>query len=247
MAVQSALPRTWNAARVWRWSGNRFFRAFYELLLRARATGVLFDVGANDGTHTYPFAAHGFDCVCFEPQAACGAYIRQTAALNGFERIRLIERAAGETDGQLLTFYTSDSTWYSSFSRENVERFEPADATQVTTITLDSASSQSGLTPTILKIDVEGAEWQVLEGARSVLALRPDVVLEIYRDAPHKRAVWELFERLGYESFTLGLDEQRPFRRIQRLEHFMSFAGSDVAFLPRSSFSASFPVYQPAS
>jgi hypothetical protein len=58
--VLPEIPRTWNAARLWGWSAQRSLRMFYEWYLLARPGGVFFDVGANDGLHTFPFAQHGY-------------------------------------------------------------------------------------------------------------------------------------------------------------------------------------------
>ena len=65
-----------------------------------------------------------------------------------------------------------------------------------------------GLTPRVVKIDVEGAELGVLQGGRGLLGqARPIVIFEhvkeaaaLYGDAPD--AVWELLGELDYEVFS---------------------------------------------
>jgi FkbM family methyltransferase len=74
-----------------------------------------------------------------------------------------------------------------------------------------------GLTPSVIKIDVEGAELAVLEGGRSVLTqTRPLVIFEhiagaaaLYETAPG--AVWDLLTELGYAIFSVTGDG--PFTR----------------------------------
>jgi FkbM family methyltransferase len=81
--------------------------------------------------------------------------------------------------------------------------------------TLDS--ELAGLRPSVVKIDVEGAELAVLEGGRSLLAgVRPVVILEhvveasaLYGVAP--AAPWDLLTELGYELFSATGDG--PFGR----------------------------------
>lgn len=74
-----------------------------------------------------------------------------------------------------------------------------------------------GLTPSVLKIDVEGAELAVLEGGAELLArARPLVVFEhvadtsaLYDVAPG--ALWDLFAGLGYRVF--AVTGEGPFAR----------------------------------
>jgi len=81
--------------------------------------------------------------------------------------------------------------------------------------TLDAEIAE--LTPSIIKIDVEGAERAVLEGGRSVLArARPIVVFEHVLDAAAmygdpSEAPWDLLTELGYRIFSLTGDG--PFTR----------------------------------
>lgn len=86
---------------------------------------------------------------------------------------------------------------------------------QVSVSTLDEQVGE--LTPRVVKIDVEGAELGVLEGARGVLAsARPVVVFEhdqraseLYGAAPG--APWELLDGLGYRVF--AVTGEGPFAR----------------------------------
>jgi FkbM family methyltransferase len=79
---------------------------------------------------------------------------------------------------------------------------------QVSTLDAEVAD----MTPSVIKIDVEGAERSVLEGSRSVLArARPIVIFEhvldaaaMYGDAPE--APWDLLTELGYRIFSLTGD-----------------------------------------
>lgn len=86
------------------------------------------------------------------------------------------------------------------------ERGDPEYIT-VAVSTLDAELGERA--PALVKIDVEGAELAVLEGARGVLGeRRPLVVLEhvaaaaaLYGSGP--QAVWELLHELRYELFSI--------------------------------------------
>ncbi len=65
---------------------------------------------------------------------------------------------------------------------------------QVRVVTLDSLN----IKPDLIKIDVEGFEDVVLEGAAEVLSTcRPRIILEANPDGPYKR-VTEILRRHGY-------------------------------------------------
>ncbi len=91
-------------------------------------------------------------------------------------------------------------------------------APQYITVNVSTLDAElEGLTPSVIKIDVEGAELAVLEGGRSVLArARPLVIFEhvaaaaaLYEVAPG--AVWDLLAELGYTIFSVTGDG--PFTR----------------------------------
>lgn len=77
----------------------------------------------------------------------------------------------------------------------------------------------AALTPTVVKIDVEGAELAVLKGARSLLArAHPIVIFEhvleasaMYGDPPE--GPWDLLSAFGYRIFSLTGDG--PVKRTQ--------------------------------
>lgn len=78
------------------------------------------------------------------------------------------------------------------------------------------------VTPSVIKIDVEGAELAVLEGGQGLLArAHPTLVIEhvpaaaaLYGDPP--AAVWDLLDGLGYRIFSLT--GEGPFTRDEFLK-----------------------------
>ena len=227
LPVFPELQRTWNDALVWRWAGNRAIRKFYEIYLRSYPGGVFFDVGANDGTHTYPFAANGYVCVCFEPQADCVAYIRRTLELNQFHLVRVEPLAVSDQNIGQVEFYTSKSSWYSSLTKENVEQFETVTSFQTKAITLDTFCVESGLTPTLIKIDVEGGEWNVIQGGRRVFeSVRPNVFAEISADRVNVERCWDFFSQLGYKIYFLKHYTSQPFYLMNSVDECVKSIGN---------------------
>ena len=88
------------------------------------------------------------------------------------------------------------------------------------------------LSPTVLKIDVEGAELGVLEGGRAVLSeARPLVIFEhvaaaagLYGARPE--AIWELLAELGYEIFAVTGEGPLGRRGVRRRARRGQLAGA---------------------
>lgn len=228
LPVYPELQRSWNTARVWRWVGNRIIRRFYEFYIRSHAPGVLLDVGANDGTHCYPFAAHDWQCICFEPQPSCTAYIRRVVGQNGFKRMTVVEGVLGVEEVAEVEFFVSDHTWYSSLIQSNVERFEASHAVRVKSTSMDTYCAENRLQPTLVKIDVEGAEWIVVDGGRNTFsAAKPDIFIEISSDQAIKERIWDFFKPLGYRFYFLK-DTTRAFHPVLSISDFVAVARDDV-------------------
>lgn len=71
------------------------------------------------------------------------------------------------------------------------------------------------LRPTLLKIDVEGFETKVLQGARKILSMRPKLAIEIHTEqlSRYGSSVHDLFSLIDVDSYQLWVqweDNQEP-------------------------------------
>ncbi len=231
LPVSPSLPGSWTAARTWSMPATAPIRTFYECQLQHASGGIFFDVGANYGIHSYPFAAQGYRCVAFEPQPLCVEYMRRVGALNDFREFTMEQCAVGE-DKADVEFFVSDGTWFSSFDRALVERFQLARSTRVNSVSLDTYCRSSRSALTVMKVDVEGWEWQVLMGGAGIIEhTRPSIVVEVFSWAPHKARLWAWFRSLGYLAFAARERSVPPLRPIDRKEEFLEATESDFIFL----------------
>jgi FkbM family methyltransferase len=156
------------------------------------------DIGANGGLYS-ALCAKAFPestVVAFEPMPAIAEQVRAIAASNALD-IRVEEVAVSDHEG-VGRFYVSAK---SDASSSLTEGFRTAkEVLEVPLITVDGFVDSTGLRPTVLKIDVEQHEPQVLAGAVETLSrFRPIVVIEILRDDETVvEAVAEQLERAGY-------------------------------------------------
>lgn len=151
------------------------------------------DVGAHHGTYTRLLSAlvgPGGSVLALEAHPATASALGRRAASLG--NVEVLQAAAAERDGTVALCQAIDGP----SARWTTEADAPSTSTlTVAATTLDTALA--GRRVDLLKIDVEGAEMRVLDGAEAVLAGRPLVVVEVHSEEL-RRTVTERFARLGY-------------------------------------------------
>lgn len=169
-----------------RWS--RYFPAVYEpntfQFLRDHCPqgGTVIDLGAHIGLFSVVAArlagANG-KVFAFEPTAFTRKVLEQTIKLNGMsDRVEVRSEAVGETSGTANFFDSGDEVSVSNslISYGTLSR----SGTEVKVSSLDEFVSSRGAHVDFLKIDVEGAELQVLRGAAKTFEMRPFVSLGLH-------------------------------------------------------------------
>lgn len=125
-----------------------------------RANDLFVDVGANIGLYSILAAEQGCRVVAFEPDPASAAALRANLLLNNIQdRVKVIQAAASDTEGTLAFFTNHDALGRVSLHQRGPEEV-------VKCVRLDHVVQEP---IAALKIDVEGAERWVLEGAVDLL------------------------------------------------------------------------------
>jgi FkbM family methyltransferase len=158
-----------------------------DLVERAGPSACFLDIGANVGHHTLYVARRGVRVIAIEPWDWARARLSEKVARNRLTNIQLIADALGARDEERPFFApTSGNTGTGSLhASANAGRNRPSGRVRVRPG--DAVLEELGLHgPAILKIDVEGAEAEVLQGLRGFLAAqRPAIVVE---SSPDSRA-----------------------------------------------------------
>jgi FkbM family methyltransferase len=168
--------------------------------------GTYVDVGANRGqvlgeaVRVAPRGRH----VAFEPIPALAAQVRRS-----FPQVDCRGLAIAAQPGQAEFCHFRKLDGWSGLRRSREISDERGDPEFITVQVSTLDEQLAGVAPAVLKIDVEGAELEVLQGARALLArARPLIVFEhvnsaaaIY-EAP-AAAPWDLLDELGYEIFAV--------------------------------------------
>ena len=147
--------------------------------------GHAVDVGANIGLITCVFAESVGPTgrvLAIEPLAACRIALGRNLARNGYEsRVVIRGVCVGATIGKVNLHVIDGNEEYSSIggivhpSAVMASHIERCD-----TVTLDQLCAHEGIRPSLVKIDTEGYEFQVLQGMVGLLVdPRPAISIEL--------------------------------------------------------------------
>lgn len=173
----------------------------------ARPGTVAVDIGANHGVYAHALSrAVGPQgrVLAYEPQPKLAAYVRAGTARAG--NVTVHEAGVGSSRGTLeLTVPLRDGRPETGWAtlRDNAG---PGDRHTVQIRVLDEELAD--VTPSFIKIDVEGFELSVVEGARQVLdRARPVTMIEIeYRWAGESAGkTLQLMREHGYQPWVVNL------------------------------------------
>lgn len=194
------------------------------------AGDVFYDVGANIGIYV-GWAAKRVGpsgaVHAFEPVPGTRKALERFTKLNALDTVRVLPVAMGASEGSLTLYVLPGASGLTSAVPER-----RADATEISVPmrTLDTYAAETGrAAPSLVKIDVEGYEFEVIRGGRELLrgAAKPLLLFES-RD--------EHFARAGTSLAQIGdwLDREASYRLYALLpEGLREMPGHDRK--PRSS------------
>lgn len=136
---------------------------------------VVLDIGANQGYFSLFFAkliGENGKVISFEPDAENCTIIKKNIGLNGYTNINLHQKAVCDKTAKIKMYvgdYRTGNRIYES--EKNRAAFD------IEGISLDDFLKNSENNIDFIKIDVEGAEFSVIEGMKKFLEEKKDLVL----------------------------------------------------------------------
>lgn len=152
----------------------------------------IFDIGANAGFYTLAFArlvGAGGHVWAFEPLPGNVRHLRRHIALNALENVTVMEAAVSDRSG---------SAHFLQAPSNAMGRLAAEGGITVRTMALDEFCARAG-GPDLVKMDVEGAESAVLEGARRMLCRHRPILLLATHGRDQERRCVGILRELGYE------------------------------------------------
>jgi FkbM family methyltransferase len=179
---------------------------------------ILWDVGALFGFFSLAFALKGADrrALAFEPNPSSRAKLEECLHLNPTAKVEVFDFAVGLPD-KVVEF---ERGFHYTAVTESPARPGEKDSAQkeivaIKTRSIDELIERNFAPPDIIKIDVEGHEFDVLLGARKLLlAKKPLLCVELHPDLLARRgtsglAIAEYLEDAGYVIHDTGLKRVR--------------------------------------
>ena len=177
---------------------------------------LVFDIGAHVGDRTASLRRLGARVVACEPQKSCARLLR---LLHGRDSgVTILETAVSDREGVLIFSVNSKNPTVSTLSTDFVAAANAGAKgwegqnwdrqVEVKTTTLDRLIAEHGA-PDFVKIDVEGAEEQVLRGLSNPVPVLSFEFTTIQRDVA--MACLSRCEELGYRRFNVSLGESQQW------------------------------------
>jgi FkbM family methyltransferase len=171
---------------------------------------VVFDVGANVGCYTIlssRLVGSGGRVLAFEPVVRNLAYLYRHVYLNRARNVTILPVACSDTLS-LSDFLLETDCGLGHLDDGGAGRPVAIHngRTLVPTVTVDGVVERLGVAPDVMKIDAEGAEFKVLQGAQATLRTAlPTIFLSVH-SADLRSACLNYLGALQYVPRPLGAD-----------------------------------------
>lgn len=177
--------------------------------LLSKRKGVAVDAGANKGVYLFHLARHFQRVVAFEPLPVLASYLKRAAPTN----VRVEDCALSNTTGHATIRLPRGFNELGSLEAHTVESWTAAGPLEEHDVALKPLDDIGLREVGLIKIDVEGHEMAVLEGARATIArCRPTLLIEV-EERHNSGAVARVrayLEALGFAGFYLDGLEVKP-------------------------------------
>lgn len=181
-----------------------------EIVQYLKRGGNFFDVGANIGLISFfvnEFCPQA-QITAFEPGNVMFGCLKATVTQNNLQNITLVKKGIADKKRNAEFFIEPNSTGGSSISRKHYDK-NRRNVEKIELISLDEYVCETGTIPDLVKVDVEGAENLVVDGARElIIKHRPIFIIESEnKNILDKIDLWKQtfkdyrFRKVGHQDF----------------------------------------------
>lgn len=183
-------------------------KGFTKLLDISKNKKVVFDIGAHIGLCTLPLSRLASQVVSFEASPKNIKYLNKHLKINNTVNVNVVPYLVGKENISDINFYdVDDGSGIPSIANLNLKKKNVIiNKIKVNQIFLDEFVNKKSIIPDVLKIDVEGAEFNVLDGATNILKeYRPKIIISLHPEHLRllNRNVLEIYDYCNLYSYSL--------------------------------------------
>lgn len=207
-----------------RWNFDSELDMLKIIQQRLKPGNTYVDIGANFGLHALYAAAllnNEGNIYAFEPLPQNISILKKNISLNKFSNINIFQGAVSNSTDEYLNFYFPEETFLQTGA------LRPGTSTsnmlQVKNYRLDEVAAKWEKPAQLIKIDVEGAEMDVLLSGKELLSKwHPDLLIEVHGFALPEfgyssQELLQFLHQLGY------VEERIQISGHSREDYFQSF------------------------
>ncbi|HRE33357.1 MAG TPA: FkbM family methyltransferase, partial [Candidatus Berkiella sp.] len=170
---------------------------------------VFLDIGANIGAYSIMLMDKVKSIYAFEAHPHTANLCKMNFLLNGLSEEQVIAKAVSDNTQPIYFSDLHDGDPLNTIVEKN------ADAIEVPAVTLDQFIQEKSFEPGtnfLLKIDVEGFEYQVLQGAKAFLTHQRVKAILLETFSTEHRAIQQWLEQLGFKMKMLSKHNMLAYR-----------------------------------
>jgi FkbM family methyltransferase len=194
---------------------------------------VVFDVGANFGGVTSAMSrlVGPMGTVCaFEASPRIIGYLQGNVVAQGHRNVTVFHRAVFSESNKLLMVYEGDHLNDSIYEDQSPTKA----GNMIRTLALDDFCKESNLVPNLVKMDIEGAEFDAVQGFLNIIQRsQPHLILE---QKNSDIQCYETLANLGYRFLDLStyreIKNSQDFSRGKILMNILAIHKTKMADLP---------------
>ncbi len=130
---------------------------------------IVIDIGANIGYYTLIFAklvGEKGKVFAFEPDPTNFQLLKKNVEINGFKNVVLEQKALSDTQGKMMLSLNNENT---AGHHLDFKHDDTINSIEVDVLSLDEYFSNKNIDINFIKMDVEGAESNVIQGMTNIL------------------------------------------------------------------------------
>lgn len=179
------------------------YESFMKDLVKLNFGDVFVDVGAHVGKYSFYAAKQVGDSglvIAIEPHPKNIENLKKGIELNGFKNVEVVEKACSNRSGRAFLLEYELSAKH--------EITDKPTKMMVEVDTLDHILQSFDVNKvSMVKVDVNGHEYQVVEGARNTLKnFKPTLIMEVILE--NKQKVFNYLEKFGYEAEIINKEKR---------------------------------------